>query len=209
MVGCVLEEDQRPVIESILDSEKQQNPKWIHLTQRGLSLRESGIQGFVNHELEWTYQEEVGCVPILYVIGAGHVGKAIAKQFQLLDFHVVVLDDRAEMCATCEGVADEVVVAGFDEIGSVIDSEKARVAVVTRAFDTDITALKSLLNRQFGYLGLMGSHHKIARIKQELLAAGARRDWLDQIVAPLGIPISNRTPAEIAVSLAAQLISLR
>jgi xanthine dehydrogenase accessory factor len=69
--------------------------------------------------------------------------------------------------------------------------------------------MRQLAGRQFKYFGVLGSKAKMASLFKELRADGADPDWLSRIRTPIGLPINSRTPEEIAVSIAAEIISVK
>ncbi len=83
------------------------------------------------------------------------------------------------------------------------------VVVMTVGYRTDAVALRQLLGRRYAYLGVMGSAAKVAELRRALLAAGFSADEVAHLRGPIGVPINSRTPEEIAVSVAAELIAVR
>jgi xanthine dehydrogenase accessory factor len=149
--------------------------------------------------------------PRLYIIGAGHVGWHLARAASAADFRVHVVDDR-EKFASQERFpeATEIVVAPVAEWAATADlSADAYVVIVTRGHQGDLDCLRALAPRPLRYLGLIGSRAKVARIHQALLAEGMEPSVLDRVHAPIGLNIGAITPAEIAVSILAQLIANR
>lgn len=213
LIGVRLTLEHHPCISLIEVCERQGTPATLAVAPGSMALC-PGISpqpGLHQKNGSWDYRETVGDSPLLYVVGGGHVGYAIARQFAPLEFRVVVIDDREHAPSILDAAyADETHVVPFDQVTHLIpEGERSFVVVVTRAFDSDSQVLLALAHRNFAFLGLMGSRNKIDRIFDVLQAQGVRTDWLESIVAPMGLPIGNRTPAEIAVSLAAQLIALR
>ncbi|HZB25225.1 MAG TPA: XdhC/CoxI family protein [Vicinamibacterales bacterium] len=149
--------------------------------------------------------------PRLYVIGAGHVGHHLARVAHESGFRVHVVDDR-EKFANRERfpAAEEIVVAHIPEWlhGAEIPAS-AYVAVVTRGHQHDLEALRALAACDLRYLGLIGSRAKVARIYDALAAEGMPAECLERIRAPIGLEIGAVTPAEIAVSIVAELIAVR
>lgn len=149
--------------------------------------------------------------PHLYIIGAGHVGWHLARVAGDADFRVHVVDDR-EKFANAERFpqASEIVVEPVVEWVQRTDLPPgAYVVIVTRGHQGDLDALRALAPRDLRYLGLIGSRAKIARICDALLAEGMPAERLRRVHAPIGLDIGAVTPAEIAVSILAQLIAVR
>ncbi len=85
----------------------------------------------------------------------------------------------------------------------------AYVVVVTRGHTHDFDALRALAARDLRYLGLIGSRAKVARIFDALNAEGMPAECLARVHAPIGLDIGAITPAEIAISILAELIAVR
>ncbi len=210
LIGVPLAHKHLSDVENLLELSESGERVGIAIDSQGFRFCRDPKSIFVhNQSLDFQYTSAVSCVPTLYVLGGGHVGQAIARQFALLDFRVFVIDDRNDAPAMLEDCADVKQQCPFSHVGTIVDQGAlSYVAVVTRAMDTDTCVLKSLLNQSFAYLGLMGSRSKIKRIFRTLTEQGADPEWLKSIHAPLGLSIVNHTPAEIAVSAAAQIIDV-
>jgi xanthine dehydrogenase accessory factor len=80
---------------------------------------------------------------------------------------------------------------------------------MTLGYRSDAQVLRRLLGKEFRYLGLLGSAAKVATLLDSLALEGYPRHALEQIRAPIGLPIHSQTPEEIAVSIAAELILVK
>ena len=149
--------------------------------------------------------------PHLYIIGAGHVGWHVAKLAHSAGFRIHVVDDR-EKFANVERFpdADEVVVEPIaDWLHGATLQPTAYAVIVTRGHQADLEAMRSLAVRDLTYLGLIGSRAKIVRINQALLTDGLPAECLERVHAPIGLDIGAVTPAEIAISIVAELVAIR
>ena len=147
----------------------------------------------------------------LYIIGAGHVGWHLARAAADTDFRVHVVDDR-EKFANRERFphADDVIVEPIDDwLHRTEIPASSFVVIVTRGHQNDLEAMRALAARDLRYLGLIGSRAKVARIRKLLLSEGMPPECLDRVHAPIGLEIGAVTPAEIAISILAQLIAIR
>jgi xanthine dehydrogenase accessory factor len=156
------------------------------------------------------YIEPVEPAPDLYLLGAGHVSVEVARLAQTVGFRVHVVDDREKFANPGRFPGTEVVVedmAGWLSRASI--PAGAYVVVVTRGHRHDHDAMRQLVGRPTRYLGLIGSRAKIIRIFDALAEAGAERSALDLVHAPIGLDIGAVTPAEIAVSIVAELVAVR
>jgi xanthine dehydrogenase accessory factor len=150
--------------------------------------------------------------PTLYIFGAGHISRYLAPVASLVGFQVIIIDDRAEF-ANRESFpqADEIWVEAFEAIGAKIEpSEQSYMVIVTRGHRHDYTVLKQLLPLESRYIGMIGSSRKRAMIYQKLMQEeGYTRRELERVHAPIGLAINAETPEEIAVSIVAELVSVR
>jgi xanthine dehydrogenase accessory factor len=148
--------------------------------------------------------------PRLYVIGAGHVGQHLARAATETGFRVHVVDDR-EKFANSERfpAAEEIIVAPLTEwLHTAEIPASAFVTIVTRGHQHDLEAMRALAARDFRYLGLIGSRAKVARIFDALAAEGMPAECLARVRAPIGLAIGAVTPAEIAISILAEMIAV-
>jgi len=203
-----------PTIERIARAADGELPGFLEATPSGIDLVAqpggTGL-GFHNEPTGWCYRERLGARDTLYIAGSGHVGLAVSRIMALLDFHVVVFDHRADIPTVAENrFAHELMIIPYREIGAHIEEgDHAYAVIVTTAYPSDVEALLQLADKRLKYLGLMGSAAKIKKIFAEVTAAGVGSAALARIKAPIGLPINNHTPAEIAVSIAAQIIHIR
>jgi xanthine dehydrogenase accessory factor len=141
--------------------------------------------------------------PTLLIVGAGHVGLALARLAQMIDFQVWLQDDRLDLLQTLPAG-----VTGYDVLPALPPA--SYIALVTRSYHHDLTALRSLLQAPAPrYIGMIGSRARIHRVFQQLAQDGIEGDRLSSIHAPIGLDIGALTPDEIAVSICAQLIQIR
>jgi xanthine dehydrogenase accessory factor len=149
--------------------------------------------------------------PRLVILGAGHLGKAIAEAAIPLGYEVVVVDDR-ENFANRERFphAREVRTAAFEScLEGVEINGNTFVLIVTRGHRHDVTALREALPTDARYIGLVGSRRKIQLSVRSLLEQGFAPSLFEKLYAPIGLEIGSETPEEIAVSVIAEIIALR
>lgn len=174
----------------------------------GLIDPSAGDPGVCGGEVE-LYLEPHMPQSTVYVIGLGHVGKAVIELASWLGHRVVGWDDRAEIADGIDDSADGVdIVSGdlADAVARFPIDEQTRVVMVTRHTGIDVDLLPVLLASPAPYIGLMGSRRRWANTRGKLEAAGLSADQLDRVVSPIGVEIAAETPAEIAVSILAQVI---
>jgi xanthine dehydrogenase accessory factor len=165
----------------------------------------------VTHTL---YIETHTPVERLVVVGAGHIAVPLAALGAMLDFDVTVLDDREEF-ATSDRFDERVrvITADFavDPFAGVVIDDRTYVTLVTRGHRWDFDCLTRLLAMGVNprYIGMIGSRRRVRAAFEALEAAGIDRERLGRIHAPIGIDIGADTPAEIALSIAAELVAIR
>src|SRR5882724_4442319 len=158
-----------------------------------------------------SFVEAIPRLPRLIVFGAGHVGAEIARVASRCDFHVVVVDDRADF-ANAERLpfAHEVIAEDFravlDRIA--IDADDYVIAA-TRGHGHDAMIVERVAASEAFYVGMLGSKRKQSVIWKALERSGVSREKLDRVKVPIGEDIGADTPAEIAVAVVAELIRLR
>ncbi len=146
--------------------------------------------------------------PVLLILGAGHVGQAVARIGQMLDFRVIVSDDRKELCNT-EILPDvvELLPVPITEIPNHLTiDERVYVVGVTRGSEVDVEGLEVILKGSPAYVGLIGSKNRWAATRQGLIDRGVSPDKIAQIKSPIGLSIKAETPNEIAISILAEII---
>lgn len=167
-----------------------------------------GDPGVCGGEVE-IYVEPHMPAPTLFIVGAGHVGRAVVDLAHWLGHRTVVWDDRAETLGVLEN-ADAVFEGPIAEAiaREPVDPDTA-IVVVTRNVNLDVELLPHLLATPAGYLGLMGSQRRWDTTRGKLVEAGMAEADLDRVNAPIGVEIHAETPEEIAVSILAEIIEHR
>lgn len=146
--------------------------------------------------------------PRLIILGGGHVSMPVAEIGKLLGFHVTVMDDREDF-VTQERFpqADERITGDFETLSEKIPPyENAWYVVVTRGHLGDSACAREILKRPFAYFGMIGSKTKVRITREKLLKEGFTKEQVDSIHAPIGLPIGGQMPAEIAVSIMAEIV---
>ena len=149
--------------------------------------------------------------PTLVVVGAGHVAVPIAQVGRLLDFEVVVIDDRPSF-ANAERFpdADRIIVGDFSTVLDTLDvTPSTYLVLVTRAHTHDVHALRTIVRKPAGYIGMIGSRRRVYAVFKLLRDEGVPLEDLMRVHAPIGLDIKTETPGEIAVSVGAELLKAR
>ena len=147
----------------------------------------------------------------LVIVGAGHVGQAVADLASRCDFDIWVIDDRAEYASRERFPHAQRRIIG--PIGRVLPDlpldSRTFALIVTRGHGHDQEALLHLAATSASYVGLIGSKRKIRMILDALTDEGAPKEVLSRVIAPVGLDIGSESVTEIAVSIVAELIAMR
>jgi xanthine dehydrogenase accessory factor len=162
----------------------------------------------------WAGQNEVfievaGPSAELLIVGAGHVGQAVAELGAFLGMDCVVFDQRPE-CASPENFprARQIIVGEPAlELGRYAITNQSYIVIVSPSHEQDAKALAAVIRSPAAYIGLIGSRRKIARVVEMMKTQGVAQELLDRVCAPIGLGIGAETPQEIAVSILGQIIA--
>ena len=148
----------------------------------------------------------------LLIVGGGHCGRALAKMASLLDFSIIICDDREEFIKTEDFDFPNIeqtlhLPANFE--GLPIPDENTYVALVSKGFVTDEAALRRVLETPAAYIGMIGSRRKRDVVFENLRKDGISEETLARVHSPIGLNIGAETPEEIAVSILAEIIQER
>ena len=157
------------------------------------------------------YIEPVIPDPVLIILGAGHVSRALARTAAFIGFRVTVMDDRPEHANKANFPdAEDIIVNEFSDVFSHIPAKRnSYIVVATRGHNHDLDALRAALSTKARYIGLLGSRRKKALLFRTLEAEGFPKTSTARIITPVGLDICSITPEEIAISIVAQLIQER
>lgn len=164
-------------------------------------------------EAENAWVDRVQPDPLLAIFGAGHIGREVARWAAQLDFQVLVHDDRREWLDPDAFPHEPVLYSRISEVTDLVQqwTGEAYLLLVTRGFQTDLDLLEHLepLLGSWKYLGVLGSKRRIALLRECCQSAGLRSMTHPLTHAPVGLSINAETPAEIAVSILAEVIQIR
>jgi len=163
-------------------------------------------------ETEFEYEETIGFIHHLYIVGGGHCALALSKLMKTMDFYISIYEDRNDLNTLIENnfVHEKIIVSDYSRLNRLVPGGKNNfVVVMTFGYRTDDTAVRALAGKNFKYLGVLGSASKMQQMFNEWRADGLPSEWLDKIHSPAGLQIKSETPEEIAVSIAAEMIQLK
>lgn len=148
---------------------------------------------------------------MVYVFGGGHVAQELVFLLSHLGFRCIVMDDRKEFANTrIFPQAEKVIVGNLENISASVSIKNSDyVCIMTRGHQFDYLVQRQVMAAHPCYLGVMGSRNKIRAVSEKLLTDGFSQKEIDACHMPIGTAISAETPAEIAVSIAGELIAVR
>jgi xanthine dehydrogenase accessory factor len=188
----------------------------LNLTNNGLFLSDhmksnEPIQYIFKNDDDWEYKEKIGLKDTLFIFGAGHISVPLSQVCRMLDFRVVVLDDRKNL-STFENnqFAHQKHIIDFKNIADMVpENQHTYVVIMSFAHKNDEVILKQMVKKNIKYLGMIGSKNKIKTIYDSLIQQVISKKDLSRVDAPIGLSINSKTTAEIAISIAAKIIQIR
>lgn len=211
-----VDEKDLPHIEKIISSLEKNNNGTLHLSPEGILFDDTIPSKDFEHNLkteeDWTYTEKTGYKNHLYIIGGGHCALAFSKLMYTMDFYIHLFEDRGQLNTLEKNnfAHEKMIVKDYAEIKELIPSgENNYVVIMTFGYRTDDIAVRTLIQKQFKYFGLLGSKKKIEKMFEDYRKEGLDEKVLQQIHSPIGIQIKSETPEEIAISIAAEIIKVK
>lgn len=148
----------------------------------------------------------------LVICGAGHIALPLAKFARDAGFYVIVVDDRPDFAHPSRFPGCEVIAEDFvPTLREIPVSPTTYCVVITRGHEHDAECLQVILQKEndAAYVGLIGSKRRVRFVVEMLSKKGIRKDRLDSLFTPIGLPIGAESPEEIAVSILGELICVR
>lgn len=225
--GMICSGKQTVIVKHFLPNDLATIEQAVHVITHGRSeellISDEGVtvgpsRGEAQHSFErfgddrFTYTERLGKRDQLYIIGGGHCALALSELMSKLDFRISIFDDRPKLNTLAKNeFADEItIIDGYDDLAQQMpNGDDVYVVVMTLGYASDAIVIRQLIDHDLKYFGVLGSKAKMATLMKELKAEGFAADKLARIRTPIGIPINSRTPEEIAVSIAAEIISIK
>lgn len=207
-------------VDSIIDTIKKRRPAFLAISPAEFTVTIASSSGRVSeafqfeklNSTDFAYKEKLGHKNDLYIIGGGHCALALSELMAKMDFYISLFDDRPELNTIDKNrFADEIkIIESYEKIADCIpNGPNVFVVVMTLGYKSDETVIRQLLDKNFKYFGVLGSKAKMATLLKNLTDEGYSKEKLDRIHTPIGLSINSRTPEEIAVSIAAEIIAVK
>ena len=144
----------------------------------------------------------------LFIIGAGHCGKALGHLARLCGLWVKLIDNRKDVLQDCsEECGHTSQLSDYSNIAEAVDfGPNSLIVIMTHGHSHDKEVLQQCLRREYRYLGMIGSKSKVQQTFDNVLQQGFTREDLANVHAPVGLSIGSQSPYEIAISIMAELI---
>lgn len=189
----------------ILENSEKQNPEILTWNlQKDIGMTCGG-------EVQFLFEHFVSNSWPIAIFGAGHVSQALCKVLANMDCQVIVIDPREEWLAPIQySNVKTICLEKPEEYVTKLSSDHFIISM-TKGHAFDVPVLINLFNADINspFIGVIGSKTKANAIKKDLMEAGVSEKFFDKIQIPIGLPIGNNDPAEIAISIAAQLLERR
>lgn len=149
--------------------------------------------------------------PHLVIVGAGHVAQPLAVMAPLLGFRTTVIDDRADYASPERFPSVDTLIAApiGPALAQLAIDQETYLVLVTRGHRFDEEALRRVLASPAPYVGMIGSRRRVHLVCQKLRSDGFPPDAFRRLYAPIGLDLGARTPAEIALAIAGELVNVR
>jgi len=204
-------------VHEIVRALKNHQPKTLQISDSKLNISENQPDKFdfrfeKSSENKFLYEEKLGYKNNLFIIGGGHCALALSELMSKMDFHISLFDDRADLNTLAKNkfIHQKTIIDSYENIGELIASSKHHfVVVMTLGYKFDEIVIRKLFDKDFKYFGVLGSRAKMATLLRDLRKDDFDAEKLKRIRTPIGIEINSRTPEEIAVSIAAEIIAVK
>jgi len=159
------------------------------------------------------YMEPINMTEKIVIFGCGHVCMEVYKLAKMLDYEVTVVDDRPDF-ANKERfpLADRILCMDFVEsVKEITFDSHTSVILVTKGHKWDHVVLRAILKKdeQPAYTGMIGSRTKVKTLFEQLISEGISQDKLKRVYSPIGLDIGGDSPAEISVSIFAEILKVK
>lgn len=204
-------------IDVIIDHLVNNKPAMLQIDASGVSVHsvESSPAAFSFENLsngKWVYRQKIGCQNALHIVGGGHCALALSRVMSMMNFYIQLYDTRGNLNTIDRNtyVHQKHQLESYSDVAKFIaEGQNQFVVIMTVGYRTDMEVVRSLLEKEFRYVGLLGSRKKIQKVLSDLKKEGFSPERLRIIHAPVGLQINSQTPEEIAISIAAEIIQVK
>jgi xanthine dehydrogenase accessory factor len=211
-----VKQQDKETVELLIASLEQYKNGTVQLSSQGLSfstaIPATDYYFSMTENNEWVYKEKTGYKNHLYIVGGGHCALALSKLMREMDFYITLYEEREELYTVSQNkyAHEIIIVEDYTALGfHIANGRNQYVVIMTFGYRSDDMAIRSLLDKQFTYFGVLGSKKKMEELFTTYRDEGIQENLLQRINTPIGLAINSKTPEEIAVSIAAQIIQVK
>ncbi|MDT9330420.1 XdhC family protein [Clostridium perfringens] len=148
--------------------------------------------------------------PNLIIFGGGHISQSICRLTDNMNFRRTVIEDREEFKEydAFKNVEEFIIAESIEELKD-INFENSYIVVVTRGHKRDTYWARELIDKNYNYIGVVGSAKKVIELKQAISENGISKELIEGMHAPIGLDISDGTPEEIAFSILSEILLVK
>jgi xanthine dehydrogenase accessory factor len=198
---------EKKVIEEAMNVIKQGRPKIASFT---LDIEEGKLDMMCGGKLD-IYIEPILPEAKLIIFGAGHISRSIAPLMRGAGFQVSVVEDSPDLLQKDKfPETQDLILTDMEQFARDLPPDsQTYIVLLSRGFSRDKAILSQLIQKDFKYIGMIGSQRKIRTMEEELEKQGVPREAFSKLHAPVGLDIGAETPEEIAISIAAEIIAAK
>ena len=196
---------EKRVMEEALEAIRQGEPR---ITSFTLDIERGKLDMMCGGKLD-VYIEPILPKGKLIIFGAGHITRSLAPLMKEAGFKVSVVEDSPDLLQKDKfPETEDLVLTDMEQFARDLSSDpRTYIVVLSRGFSKDKAILTQLIQKDFKYIGMIGSARKIVTMKEDLKKQGAPEEAFLKLQAPIGLDIGAETPEEIAISIAAEIIA--
>jgi len=198
---------EKRVIEEAINAIKQGQPRVASFT---LDIEKGKLDMMCGGKLD-IYIEPILPDEKLVIFGAGHITRSLAPLMKGAGFKVSVVEDSPDLLQKDKfPETEDLVLTDMEQFARDLPSDPGTyIVLLSRGFSRDKAILSQLIQKDFKYIGMIGSQRKIRTMEEELQKQGVPKEALSKLHAPIGLDIGAETPEEIAISIAAEIIAAK
>jgi xanthine dehydrogenase accessory factor len=198
---------EKRVVEEAMDAIKQGQPRIASFT---FDIEKGKLDMMCGGKLD-IYIEPILPDEKLVIFGAGHITRSLAPLVKLAGFQVSVVEDSPDLLQKDKfPETEDLVLTDMEEFARDLPSDsRTYIVLLSRGFSRDKAILTQLIQKDFKYIGMIGSLRKIVTMKEDLKKQGVPEEAFSKLQAPVGLDIGGETPEEIAISIAAEIIAAK
>jgi xanthine dehydrogenase accessory factor len=196
---------EKRVIEEAINAIKQRQPRIASFT---LDIEKGKLDMMCGGKLD-IYIEPILPDEKLVIFGAGHITQSLAPLMRGAGFKVSVVEDSPDFLQKDEfPETEDLILTDMDQFARDLPSDPGTyIVLLSRGFSRDKAILSQLIQKDFKYIGMIGSLRKISTMRGDLQNEGIPEEAFSKLKAPIGLDIGAETPEEIAISIAAEMIA--